>query len=315
MCAKDHLLTGEQDRPLIDQLKIRFGLSELHLLGEGLESRIYAIDSERILRVPKSYKSDEMAERESFLAIVNRGTYPYAVPEVLETGEYNGHLFAVERRLSGSEMRKRFPSLSTSERQLAMNRFLEAIQPLATADVSDLPFGEITGKDRIEGSSWSQYLRRKSELVLSFTRSKLESAVPQLDRTLGRFFEGIEALEGYQQKRLVHGDYYPAHVMMNDDLEVTGLLDFSRLTIVGDPLIDVGEALSTFEDPLRPEGSTESAECFRSLIIERYGRDALRDIRTYQLYYGLNFSDCEPSDPVTYDWCVRTLRGDIWEIE
>ena len=147
------------------------------------------------------------------------------------------------------------------------------------------------------------------------TQEELRARVPRLDYSLGRFQEGLQALEGYSAKHLVHGDYYPAHVMMDEHSKVVGLLDFSRQTVIGDPGIDRGEALSSFEDPQRPEGSAEHGEYARGLVIERYGQEALRNIRTYQLYYALIFSDCAPFDPVTYDWCLRILNGEIWSRE
>ncbi len=41
------------------------------------------------------------------------------------------------------------------------------------------------------------------------------------------------------EKCVVHTDIWPPNVMMDDDLRVTGLIDFSSTTRIGDTLMDL----------------------------------------------------------------------------
>jgi|GEM_PF-6857002 len=298
----------------MEKILATFNLTENDFLGEGVESRVYALDSDRVLRIPKGHKPEEMQERLWLLEVVNRGRYTFRIPNVLERGEVQGRLYAIEQRLYGKSMRSQFAHWKVKERKQAMEAFLLAILPLAAANVDSLPYGELIGENKVQNTSWPEYLRAKSDIILKQTRGKLERAVPNFAAALGRFEEGLRALESFHTKQLVHGDYYPEHVMFNNKLEVTGLLDFSRLTIIGDSNIDRAEALSSFEDPLRPEGSEENGEYFRYLLQKHGGKELLPTIRTYQLYYALLFSDAEAFDPRTYSWCIRTLRGELWKI-
>ena len=291
-----------------------FHLNNAQPYGEGIESRVYILDSTHVLRICKGNTPDEMAERQFLYDIVARGSYPYAVPELMEIGEISGIHYSIERFMPGVTIRLAFPSFSATHRNQVIRNFLGAIVPLQTANVADLPYGELIGQDKIQDTSWSNYLYRKSSGVLKSTQAKLGKDAPHLNRALEKFNAGLETLSTYSEKHLVHGDFYPAHLLLDNQAKISGLLDFSRLTIIGDPLLDYAEALSTFEDPLRPEGSAKNAKRCVQLIKNQLGEGALETIRIYQLYYAILFSDCEAYDPTTYSWCIRTLNGEIWPI-
>jgi len=295
------------------QLLAHFGISEAALLGEGDESRVYMLDAERVLRVPKLGTLEQLRERTEFLKIVATGSYSFAVPQVLGVGEFRGQPYVIERRIYGQTLRELFPTLSTSERRIVLQQFLLAIEELATASVANLPYGDLYGEKRKRARSWTAYLRAKASAKLRLTQSKLQIEVPELGRALRRFWDGVGELDHYGGKVLVHGDYYPAHVLIDQDFKVSGLVHFGQLTLVGDPDIDRAEALSSVEDASRDGASSEEAEYFRALLTERYGESALRRIRTYQLYYAILFSDCKATDPVTYRWCVAMLQRAIDE--
>jgi hypothetical protein len=89
--------------------------------------------------------------------------------------------------------------------------------------------------------------------------------------------------------------------MASLDGKITGIIDFSDLTIVGDPMIDyVSLALFAREE----EGQTR----INDLLYARFQDEFLDRKRLYGAYYALRFCGCKFSDPNTYAWCLEEFR-------
>jgi aminoglycoside phosphotransferase (APT) family kinase protein len=310
--ACHHSLRKDKGAIGMERLLKHLGVTNYEPIGKGIEATVYDMDGSNVLRIATTYKPEETVERDSLLAVVRRGSYPFAVPDVMHAGEFEGSLYTIERKMSGKTLREILPKLSGWKRRQAVENFLLGIDHLKTASVDDLPYGELIGNCNVQSTEWSTFLRAQVAKVLMDSKDKLVAAVPNMQAVFSRFDEGTKELESYGEKHLVHGDYYPAHVMMDDNRNVTGLLDFSRLTVIGDPDLDRAEALSTFEDSGREGATPEDARYFRFLLMERFGKDVIYKLRTYQLFYALIFSGCEHYDPATYEWCLKTLRGELW---
>jgi hypothetical protein len=86
---------------------------------------------------------------------------------------------------------------------------------------------------------------------------------------------------------------------------VTGILDFSPMTVAGDPRLDLAGALIFLEvvAPYRPEDSTTVED----VITARHGDAVLSVIELYRIYYSLYFSATKEFDPELYRWCVNNL--------
>jgi aminoglycoside phosphotransferase (APT) family kinase protein len=121
----------------------------------------------------------------------------------------------------------------------------------------------------------------------------------------------LRALEGFQEKCLVHGDYFPGNVFVDDRLTICGVGDFGYTTVVGDSRMDLAGAVVYLEvvDGYRPDDTA----FLTRLVEERYGRDMLRWIDFYRLYYSFYFSRCKVDDPRTYEWCIGNLRSWLQE--
>ena len=70
----------------------------------------------------------------------------------------------------------------------------------------------------------------------------------------------------------MHGDYFPGNVLLDDSLAVSGLVDFSIWTVIGDPAIDLAGAAIFLE--MIEEASAEDIAGVRALLLARHGPDA-----------------------------------------
>ena len=93
--------------------------------------------------------------------------------------------------------------------------------------------------------------------------------------------------------------------MVDERGRVIAVIDFSPMTVAGDPRLDLLCALIFIEvdDGYQPSDS----EIVRRLIAEHYGEAILRLEDVYRTYYSLYFSPVKRSDPKLYKWCVANL--------
>ena len=76
----------------------RFGIGPKDRIGAGGEATVYALGTDRILRVAHADTGiDDFRARYDLLAELGRDPLPFALPELLDTGETAGHHWAVEQ--------------------------------------------------------------------------------------------------------------------------------------------------------------------------------------------------------------------------
>lgn len=299
---------------------------ESSLLGQGGEAWVYALDADRVLRVFKGDKPEEAAERAAFFARLAQFRFPFAVPELLESGEIDGTFYTIERRLAGRPLNQFLLTLlpGSAARRTVLQNFLDAIEALATArwerakpTVDSEPkgdFGEVFGRDQVRGATWPEFLRRRVEGVLTGSASYLIADVPDLPALRARFDTDLESLPPIPTPYLVHGDYYPANVLIGDALSLTAVIDFSRLTVAGDPDLDRAAAYLFLDSRITPEADDTDRAFVREQLLATRGEGLLQKFTVYQTYYALLFSDCLLSDPNTYYWCVQFLNQRAQEL-
>jgi len=87
---------------------------------------------------------------------------------------------------------------------------------------------------------------------------------------------------------------------------LTAVVDFSPLTLIGDPLIDLAGAY--YFCRIYDFVSAADYRVLRRLIEQRFGEDCWQRIDLYYTFHSLRFSDCKLPDNHTYNWCLRRLR-------
>ncbi len=284
-----------------------FGLTDADLLGQGGESRVYALDRERVLRL---YAPDAslayIQARQDFYAWLAEQRPPFATPHVLEHGVIKQQPYAIERRMSGQDFERLLPQLTGDERARALASYLDVALRIGTIELPDQPFGEILFPDGpLQRDRWSQFLWDRAQQTLAISRGDLLQDVPQLDQLLALFRQRLDALEPMTTKRLVHGDYFPGNVFVDETCTVYGVGDFGYSTVVGDPRMDVAAAI-IFIEAMAGYQAADTELLLRELatLAPAISSDVL-DL--YRLYYSFYFSHCKEGDPRTYRACVRSL--------
>ena len=216
-----------------------FGVTDADLLGSGWESTIYALGTAQVLRIPRPGVGSEAQVRAQAAFTASLPPLPFAVPRIREIARIDGHLYVIEDRIAGQSMAAMLPGLSGERRATALRAYLAAAEAMSVATMPSEAFGDLLLDQPRRCDRWSGYLTARVRKAAE--DEVLAAAVPGLARIARRFIARLGAIPD-PPRCIVHGDIYPPNVMMNDDLQVTGLIDFSFTTRIGDHVMDLAGA-------------------------------------------------------------------------
>lgn len=297
------------EREKLAEVLCHLRLGSASLLGRGMTSSLYNIGGGRVLKIHNEPQDAAYLPRlQHFSEQLQGFSLPYSVPLIYEHGAVGEIHYHVERRLPGQDFAEVFPLLSPAERRSALASFLDGLPPLHAVHMPQLPFGEpLNPQEEITSETWPGYLQARIEATLANSYADLQEDLANVDRLVEGFYRELSSMPPKPSKCLVHGDYFPGNVLCDERGFLTAVVDFSPLTLIGDPLVDLAGAyyFCRIYDFL-----TEADYQFlRSQITERYGNDCWQRIDLYYTFYSLRFSDCKISDNHTYRWCLRRLRA------
>jgi putative membrane protein len=293
---------------MMNRILHHFGISAAALLGKGSESQVYALDGQRVVRVyPPGTSLPYIQARQKFYAQLAERHPPFAIPLILGHGVIDEHLYTIEQRMRGYDLARVLPRLAGRDRAGALSSYLDLAAQIGTVRFPEAPFGEMVLPDALQRETWTQFLWDRAQQTLRTSRGDLVRDVPQLDPLLADFATRLLPALATESRRLVHGDYFPGNVFIDDTLTVYGVGDFGYSTVVGDPRMDVAGAIMFLEVV---EGY-QPADTQMLLSQEARRPDGVSAdiIDVYRLYYSLYFSHCKDEDPKTYAWCIQNLRA------
>lgn len=178
------------------------------------------------------------------------------------------------------------------------------------------PFGELLAPTPLRTATWPAFLRCK-------IATALRAAAPHLATDAGA--ARVRAAERYLERelpavgdvttgRLVHGDDFAENVFVTPSggatravggWAVSGVTNFSDLTLAGDPCLDVASAV-LFVEELRDYGP-EDTRVLSDAAVAHYGPAIEGIFYLYRLYYSVLFA-VDRHVTGTYRWCVENIR-------
>lgn len=293
---------------MINSLLHHFHLDTTSLLGKGGESEVYALDSSRVLRIYKAGMPEHyIQQRRAFYTFLDQQHPPFELPVVLDQGSIDDRSFTIERRMRGRDFAQVLPGLTNGDRRHALASYLAVAAHIGTIQYPMQPFGELLSADLLQRDTWPQFLWDRLQHTFQTSRTDVERDVPQIDRVLAYMRSELHDLDRFGEKCLVHGDYFPANVFIDDTLTVCGVGDFGYTTVVGDARMDLAGAIAFLEvvDGYQPHDTV----FLMQTAVARHGAEVVRWITFYRLYYSFYFSHCKADDPKTYAWCIRNFQS------
>ena len=277
---------------------------DARLLGEGAESRVFALSETRVLRVPKGGTAGFWERRRVFCDRLGAFELGFRTPVVLEQGHVGAVPYMIEERIVGESLTATLPRLDGAARERAFDAYLDAVITVGTVSLGESWYGEILADEPVRTPTWVQFLQDRVHAHAATASSRVRADLPELDRLVADLCEEVRTIH-VDSPHLVHGDVFPGNVIVDESGHIVGLVDFASLTIAGDPALDIAGALAFLDitPGLRPTDTQRLRERAGQMAPVALSREWM-----YRRFYALSYLHAIDDDQPLYRWCLATLR-------
>lgn len=274
----------------------RLGVSADALLGHGGEAWVYSLDHERVLRVLHAGgRAEDVRRRQGLVDELSLAKPRFALPAVLDVGEIDGRVFAVERRLPGRSVLEELRFCEGPARA----RLIEAHLDVAAA-IGDLHlrtrdrFGDLIVDDAITTTTWGAYLERRAAGNLARSTPEFGSIDPVAI---------AESLPDVTDPMFVHLDAFTGN-MLTDGTHITAVLDIGPTSVAGDRRLDpLAAAVYLAAPQITPAATPKDVDVAMSWLRAVGLHDLFVPARRWLAAYWSAAID----DPRVLDWCRAVL--------
>ena len=213
-------------------------------LGEGMDSSAWLIDGRCVFRFPKRETGAECLQNEIRVLpqIVGRLSVRITAPHWIGTPT-SGFVwrFAGYELIGGrSACDASITDSAAPEFARSLARFLKTLHSISATEA------------RESGAPTDEWRRLEVAYRCDFARERLRQAeslglIPNASTWQSRLDEIESASPVAEPKSLVHGDLYSKHVLIDDDFQLTGIIDWGDVHI-GHPAVDLAAAWNTVSE-------------------------------------------------------------------
>jgi thiamine kinase-like enzyme len=297
----------------------KLNISTQDFLGSGMEAEVYSYEKDKVLKLYNDISDvNKQTLLKKFYSEIDSSYLSYELPYIHDIFEDNGILVTIEKRIQGSNMQSLFSKMNFNEQNKMMETYLNTNLELKSVKVKSKMEGFILFNNNqiplLKVDNWYSLLKemiisKQMELEPYFKRDVLDynSKVNQILEFLSWGYEG--------EYSLIHGDFYPGNLLIENSGKVTGLIDFGMMTMYGDNLFDIAMGLVCFD--MYDELKANIYERYLNIIISTLGENVRKRLYLYVLVYSFitaNFysENCEDGH---YQWCCKNLNNKhYWEI-
>jgi len=239
----------ERARALVEAQFPELAPARLEVLGRGWDNLALLVNGEWVFRFPQRELAGDLMRHEVAALGAIAGDLPLAVPEPSLVGRPEGdypHVFCGYRMLEGRTACSVDPVTVADEANArAVGEFLRALHGVE-------PARELPG-DLIRRADLEYRLERVLEKLAA-----IAPTVPDVDvEALGVAARELARTSPWGgEPRLVHGDLYARHLLVDREGRVSGVIDWGDVHR-GDPALDLSIAYGFFPAVLR--GAFEEA--------------------------------------------------------
>ncbi|MGH7203831.1 MAG: phosphotransferase, partial [Candidatus Levyibacteriota bacterium] len=287
------------------------------LLGKGGEGYVFTYKDDIVIKIyHNTFNNDNekyLKSLEKLQTIITNKKLPFVTPQILNIGKINTIHYTLEKYLDGILMEEKFPALTEKEKYKLLKSYYEAMKALNTIEFPNLPYGNIlqTPQSPITDTTWQGFLIKMITQRIKQAGERLVKDVTNLDEKVLKFTEVINSELACDTKSLVHADYFVNQVLVNDNNEISAVLDISAHALVGDKRLDVASIF--FFDGVEAY-TKEHLQYLLDLSIQEYGEKILKYNDIYRLYYSFYFSHVHAFMPEWYELLVRNLNDEeLWK--
>ena len=294
----------------------QFGLTSQNQLSRGMEAEVYRYGKDRVVKLYADINHfTHLQTLQAFYNAFNREVVSYELPQIESIAVHGNFCVSIERFLPGRRMDTVLPTLGHEELNQKMVTYLTAQMELSKlTNFSNLNRFLLFDIDRIslfDNGDWHHFILRFLEQRLITSQGYLRKDVVDFQQKLTLM--KVVFSQPYQgQLQLIHGDYFPGNLLVDERGKITGLLDFGILTMLGDPLFDIATGWVFFD--MYDELQANLRARYLAVVLDRLGGRVRGKLYRYVLLYSLLSANTYSAtcDDGHYQWCVQNLNQQIY---
>jgi serine/threonine protein kinase len=278
-----------------------------------MEAEVYAIDSDTLIKLySATTKLADLTTLRKFYATIDPSALSYALPYIESVAVEEDICISIERRLPGDPMSEKLSTLTKKQMDRTMQAYLAAALELTKiqipADFDRYKLFDAEDISRRTDGDWHQFLARYLSQKLSQVATYLKPDVTDFDVKIHRLL-AIFAQPYTGTYHVIHGDFFPGNILVDERRRVTALLDFGLLTMYGDSLFDIATGWVFFD--MYDELKANLRERYLALVLETLGSHVREKLYLYVLLYSVLSANTYSStcSDGHYQWCVDNLNN------
>lgn len=220
------------------------GLKEI---GRGMESTAYLTNDGRILKVYHKNTGERFEAQEGlrrFYAALDTSGLAFSLPEIVENSRRDGKITTVEKFIKGKSFLSHMKEWTESQAEKSTFHYAAALLALGSVDYAG-PTDDPRGYQKLSGNhgiqTWNQLLCYLADQAFCKYREYFSANTPSLEKRLPMLLKVLGEVRA-GKPALLHGDYCPENVLVDENGLVTGVIDFGFSGVMGDYRYDLATA-------------------------------------------------------------------------
>lgn len=301
-----------------NQILKKYNVSPDALIGRGMEAEVFSYGKDAVLKLYAGTASfDDLVTLKSFYDSLDRKAVNFHLPHIESVTKEDDFVVTIEKKLTGVPTTSFLDRSNSQELDAIMREYASAVVTLAElnspAGINRYKLFDPDGFSQTDNGDWNQFL-------LTFINHKLVDLTPFLERDVENFAEKLERLNSILrapysgETSIIHGDFCPENLLLNDQHQATAVIDFGLFTMMGDPLFDVATSWVFFD--MYDELKANIRERLLAIMLEALGEAKRGLLYRYVLVYSILSANAYSADCTDghYHWCVANLNNQkLWD--